>query len=555
MKTNRIKMIVIFLFISNLNLQSQVSNLTNTSLIKSEFLGWDGFGIVKSLDIRNDFNQSINFSTNKTQRMTISSSGFVGVGNNFNTPLSVLHVNGNKNNSGEVFRTNGPSNITNVWRLETGSLEKFKLFVPADSFNVHLNVSNSSGNMQLQTGGVTRIFIQQSENIAAFGINTSGFIGIGGITNPTSPLHIKGRETANSSGWQRGLTISGGNIYLTRADYNTPDTAFFMAYPSSTPNGNFFCGTVSSLDASAVRDYAYTIGTQTKIGGANSVNPLNSIQFYKNVLISDGGNQRRLGINTLNPQNTLEINTSANSAVPGNSGLRLTDLTSASYKVYNPGRGVLSVDQSGNVIYVEEENSYLEKINELNEKSNEKDSIINDLTEKMNDINIHLTQLESLIFNLSLHQCTCEMNGSNYKENNGNGNNIDGIDESNPGKGGGGPNGEVNGTYDDEGSKNKKESKSVSQIILSSKDAIVLSQNVPNPFAESTMIEYNIPENVKKTQIHFSKNDGSLINSLEITERGTGELKVYAADLSSGIYQYTLVADGKVVMTKQMMKE
>lgn len=92
-------------------------------------------------------------------------------------------------------------------------------------------------------------------------------------------------------------------------------------------------------------------------------------------------------------------------------------------------------------------------------------------------------------------------------------------------------------------------------IELSNKDNIVLNQNVPNPFAESTVITFSIPESVQKAQIHFYDGTGKLINSVVLVERGSGRLNVFANDLSSGIYTYSLVADGQVVSTKRMMKD
>ena len=86
------------------------------------------------------------------------------------------------------------------------------------------------------------------------------------------------------------------------------------------------------------------------------------------------------------------------------------------------------------------------------------------------------------------------------------------------------------------------------------KNCIVLSQNLPNPFAEMTTISYVMPATVKEAQIHFYTNAGIIINSLTITERGNGEIRVFAEDLSSGLYTYSLVADGKIVATKKMVK-
>ena len=92
-------------------------------------------------------------------------------------------------------------------------------------------------------------------------------------------------------------------------------------------------------------------------------------------------------------------------------------------------------------------------------------------------------------------------------------------------------------------------------MTLSSRNNIILNQNVPNPFAESTVITYSIPATVQKAQIHFYDSQGKLINSVEIAEKGNGQLNVFANDLSTGVYTYSLVADGKVVATKKMMKQ
>ena len=44
-----------------------------------------------------------------------------------------------------------------------------------------------------------------------------------------------------------------------------------------------------------------------------------------------------------------------------------------------------------------------------------------------------------------------------------------------------------------------------------------------------------------------------MIQLVEINERGKGELIVYANNLSSGIYTYFLVADGKTIDSKKMI--
>jgi hypothetical protein len=92
-------------------------------------------------------------------------------------------------------------------------------------------------------------------------------------------------------------------------------------------------------------------------------------------------------------------------------------------------------------------------------------------------------------------------------------------------------------------------------IELSDKDAIVLNQNVPNPFAEQTTITFNVPASVVKAQLIFYNSNGQVIQTVDIKTRGKGKVNVFAADLSTGLYHYTLVADGKVADSKKMVRE
>ena len=90
-------------------------------------------------------------------------------------------------------------------------------------------------------------------------------------------------------------------------------------------------------------------------------------------------------------------------------------------------------------------------------------------------------------------------------------------------------------------------------VVLASK-TIVLNQNVPNPFKEQTTIEYFIPDDAQQVKIIFTDNKGAVLKEVEISEKGKGQLNVYAADLSSGVYSYTIVANGVTIGSKQMVK-
>lgn len=107
-------------------------------------------------------------------------------------------------------------------------------------------------------------------------------------------------------------------------------------------------------------------------------------------------------------------------------------------------------------------------------------------------------------------------------------------------------------------SQTNNQSQSLSQQInveLNDAQSVILQQNVPNPFAEQTTINYSLPDNTVKAQMLFYNAQGKLIQSTELTQKGKGTLNVFASDLSSGIYTYTLVVDGKIIETKKMVKQ
>jgi Chaperone of endosialidase len=95
----------------------------------------------------------------------------------------------------------------------------------------------------------------------------------------------------------------------------------------------------------------------------------------------------------------------------------------------------------------------------------------------------------------------------------------------------------------------------VAQEIRLSNQSIVLNQNVPNPFAEQTTISYSINEDFSKAQILFYDANGRLIQVTDIAGKGFGQLNIFADDLTTGVYSYALVVDGKVIETKKMVKQ
>lgn len=92
-------------------------------------------------------------------------------------------------------------------------------------------------------------------------------------------------------------------------------------------------------------------------------------------------------------------------------------------------------------------------------------------------------------------------------------------------------------------------------VVLRSIESIILNQNVPNPFAEQTTIQYSIDTDFNRAQILFYDTNGKLIQTSDIKSKGAGQINVFADDLTSGIYSYVLVVDGKVVDTKKMIRK
>lgn len=85
------------------------------------------------------------------------------------------------------------------------------------------------------------------------------------------------------------------------------------------------------------------------------------------------------------------------------------------------------------------------------------------------------------------------------------------------------------------------------------KNAYQLQQNITNPFSDSTIISYALPENQTQASILIFDLNGRLVNTYEVSQN-RGEVKINASDLNgTGIYLYTLFANGAEVITKRMI--
>lgn len=80
-----------------------------------------------------------------------------------------------------------------------------------------------------------------------------------------------------------------------------------------------------------------------------------------------------------------------------------------------------------------------------------------------------------------------------------------------------------------------------------------LLQNSPNPFSEATYIDYFIPEGTGQAEIRITDMSGRVLKSETIAKGGEGRLQLQAQSLPAGTYAYTLLVDGRMVETKQMV--
>ncbi|MEM1326901.1 MAG: tail fiber domain-containing protein [Bacteroidota bacterium] len=92
-----------------------------------------------------------------------------------------------------------------------------------------------------------------------------------------------------------------------------------------------------------------------------------------------------------------------------------------------------------------------------------------------------------------------------------------------------------------------------SEMINALPQKTTLQQNQPNPTQDVTTIAYKIPMGVQSAMLNITNQYGQVVKQITINERGQGQLEFSVNSLADGSYFYTLVLDGQVSETKQMM--
>ncbi len=108
-------------------------------------------------------------------------------------------------------------------------------------------------------------------------------------------------------------------------------------------------------------------------------------------------------------------------------------------------------------------------------------------------------------------------------------------------------------TRNDAKTNSRDKATTIDALGQSDTNTAVLGQNIPNPFSETTTIDITVPLTVKNAHIFIYDMSGKEIKRMAIAARGKTSVSIAGEDLTSGMYLYSLIADGKVVSTKRMI--
>ncbi|MCS7000681.1 MAG: hypothetical protein NZ481_07370 [Candidatus Kapabacteria bacterium] len=81
----------------------------------------------------------------------------------------------------------------------------------------------------------------------------------------------------------------------------------------------------------------------------------------------------------------------------------------------------------------------------------------------------------------------------------------------------------------------------------------LLGDNIPNPHAGTTTIPYFLPADITHAELQLYDSGGRLVRTIPLpVQRGIGSITLDMTTLATGVYDYRLVLDGRVVATKRM---
>jgi len=79
-------------------------------------------------------------------------------------------------------------------------------------------------------------------------------------------------------------------------------------------------------------------------------------------------------------------------------------------------------------------------------------------------------------------------------------------------------------------------------------------QNNPNPFKNTTIINYELPENITQAKLMVTDMSGKRVAEYRLdTQQKNGQVTVQAQGLANGTYVYALIVDGKIIAGNKMV--
>jgi hypothetical protein len=520
-------------------------------------------------------NTNLNIYAGGVQRMVVlGNNGFVGIGNNFTNPSSQLHVAGDlrigKINPSKIDTIFGYGN--KLWfsggpnygaPYDNDNSDPFwiaRYNVSKDKSQLRINLTDglTPNNDMLNIGketsvGWTSFMVVKDDHNTTVGINTE---------NPTNTLEINSilasATTSNSVAAAPDFTGNAtGRSGLRFTDLNSNsipqlnpgkgllaidangDVIYVPNIKTGANNGMYDSAGIVQLGALG-NDPASIL--KTGFTGSRVVNQNNKVLEFRNGWTGFGTNNS-LSSGKPFPNRVVIAGFSRNQ-----SGLTFDSLNSGSPVVPNGTNGVnnakvLTLDNSGKVVLTDAKTGV--------DKA-QYDSAITALKNSITSLQTTTTAMQQQINQLTtlVNSCCKANNGHPHNNNNCGNNKYDHW-----GWGGNYNNNHCNKN----GNFNYRSSdfNTVNSMSVDLKDlqTVVLEQNVPNPFAEQTVINYFLPDDVEKAQMLFYNIQGKLIQAIDLTQKGKGSITVFAQDLSRGIYTYTLVADGAILKSNKMIKE
>ena len=95
-------------------------------------------------------------------------------------------------------------------------------------------------------------------------------------------------------------------------------------------------------------------------------------------------------------------------------------------------------------------------------------------------------------------------------------------------------------------------SSAANQKVLTLSSPASLLQNTPNPFRNTTTINYILPATYSSAYINITDKNGNTLKQIKLTSKGKGSITINNSTFASGIYQYALYINNKLAESKQM---